>query len=190
MKKTVLTALAAVMVASVAVPAIAAQQGKDRHGGPRIERLMERFDANQDGAIMREEISAQHTAMFESVDADNSGSLSKEELSMLSEMRRAEREQARKEMRADREEAREERRAERQGKMGKQAGRGEGMRGQGRHQGRHGGPSMERLDTDNNGEVSAAEFAAMETTMFERFDRNGDNKIDVTDFYRNRTDNN
>jgi Ca2+-binding EF-hand superfamily protein len=47
-------------------------------------------------------------------------------------------------------------------------------------------PSMERLDADKNGEVSADEFAAMETRMFERFDRNGDNKIDVTDFYRNR----
>lgn len=192
MKKTLLTTLAAIMAASVAVPAIAAQQSKGHHGGPRIERIIERFDANGNGAIEREEISAHRTAMFNSVDADQSGTLNEDELAALAEVRRAERDQAREEMRAERKKEREERRAERhgkrgEGKMGREhAGRGDGKRGEGRGMGRHGGPSIERLDADNNGEVSAEEFAAVETRMFERFDRNGDDKIDVTDFYRNK----
>lgn len=173
MKKTLLTALAAAMVASVAVPAIAAQDGKKRHGGPRIERMMERFDANKDGTVELEEIAAQRTEMFTSVDADNSGTLNAEELAMLGELRKAERQKAREEMRAERKEARKEMRAERDGK-----------KGEGRGFGRRGGPSLERLDADNDGEVSVEEFAAMEAKMFERFDRNGDNKIDITDFYR------
>lgn len=207
MKKTLLTALAAVLAASVAVPAIAAPQNKGHHGGPRVERMIERFDANGDGAIELEEISTQRMAMFNSADADQSGTLNKDELAALAEIRRSERDQAREEMRAERQKEREERRAERQGqrgegkmgghgKMGNEhAGRsdgkrGEGMRGEGRGMGRHGGPSIERLDANNDGEISAQEFAVMETRMFERFDRNGDNKIDVTDFYRNQAQKN
>lgn len=173
MKKTVFTALAAVMVASVAVPAIAAQDGKKRHGGPRIERMMERFDANKDGTVELEEIAARRAEMFESADADNSGTLNAEELSMMSEIHKAERQKARAEKRADREKERKEMRAERKGKKGED-----------RRSDRRGGPGLERLDTDKNGEVSVEEFAAMEAKMFERFDRNGDKKIDITDFYR------
>lgn len=176
MKKTTLTALAAIMAASVAVPAIAAQQKKGHHGGQRIERMIERFDTNGNGAVELEEISAYRTAMFNSADADQSGTLNEEELAALAEVRRAEREKAREEMRAERKKEREERRAERQGKGG-----------EGRGMGRHGGPSIERLDADKDGEISADEFAAMETRMFERFDRNGDNKIDETDFSRNKS---
>ena len=184
MKKTMLTALAAVMAASVAVPAMAAQQKKGHHGGPRIERMIERFDANGNGAIEREEISAHRAAMFNSVDADQSGTLNKDELAALAEIRRSEHDKAREERRAERQKDREERHAERQGK------RGEGKRGEGRGMGRHGGPSIERLDADKNGEISVEEFAAVEARMFERFDRNGDNKIDVTDFYSNKAQKN
>jgi hypothetical protein len=160
--------------------------------------MIERFDANGNGADRtRGNLGVQHTAMFNSVDADSPVRSMKDELAALAQkIRRAERDQAREEMRAERKSnarsaAPNGRANDGEGKMGKQhAGRGEGMRGEGRGMGRHGGPSMERLDADKNGEVSADEFAAMETRMFERFDRNGDNKIDVTDFYRNRTDNN
>ena len=95
-----------------------------------------------------------------------------------------------------RQQNRENRRAEREGKQGKMDGkRGEG-RTAGKHdgkrggEGRHGGRFMERIDTDKNGEISLEEFAAADSRMFERFDRNGDNKIDITDFYRQRADNN
>jgi len=83
-------------------------------------------------------------------------------------------------------------RAERDGKKGgrdgRMAGKHDGKRhGEGR--GHHGGMRMERLDADKNGEISLEEFTALDAKMFERFDRNGDNKIDVTDFYRDRADN-
>ena len=160
---------------------------------------MERFDADRDGTVLLEEVSAHRLAMFESADTDKNGSLSKDELNAFGDMRKEMRQQNR-----------EERRAERQGKMdgqrmgkhgdrdGRMAGKQDGMRhgegrgdGWGKGRGDHrGGPRMERLDTDKNGEISLEEFTSLDTRMFERFDRNGDKKIDITDFYRDRADNN
>lgn len=197
MKKTILATLAAALIASTAAPALAAQGGGQGKGdgprhGPRIERMMERFDANRDGAVLLEEVSAHRLATFESADTDKNGSLSKEELKAFGE--------ARKELR---QQNREERRAERKGKMdgermgkhgdrdGRMAGKHDGKRhGEGKRHGgdnraeRHGGPRMERLDVDKNGEISREEFTSLDAKLFERFDRNGDKKIDVTDFYR------
>jgi hypothetical protein len=203
MKKTILATLAAALIASTAATAFAAQGQGDgaRHGGPRIERLMERFDANQDGAVMLDEVSAQRLAMFESADSDNSGSLSQDELKAFGDMRKEMRNQNREERRAEGKDMKD---GDRDGKMGKHGERdgrmaskhdgkrhGEGKgRGEGRGEGR-GGPGMERLDADKNGEISVEEFTALDTKMFDRFDRNGDKKIDVTDFYRgNAADNN
>lgn len=147
--------------------------------------MMERFDADRDGAVLLEEVSAHRLAMFESADTDKNGSLSKDELKAFGEMRKEMRQQNR-----------EERRAERQGKMdgdrdGRMAGKHDGKRhGEGKRHGgenraeRRGGPRMERLDADKNGEISLEEFTSLDAKMFERFDRNGDKKIDVTDFYR------
>lgn len=204
MKKTLLTALAVALIASVAAPAMAAQRGDGPRQGPRIERMMERFDADSDGAVTPEEVSAQRLSMFESVDADSSGSLSKEEFAMLADIQKQQRDQNR-----------EERRAERSGMMGQHGDRGGrmGMHGDrdGRMAGKHdgkghgegrrqrprdgkgdnrGGLRMERLDADKNGEISLEEFTAVDGKMFERFDRNGDNKIDITDFYSERADKN
>lgn len=191
MKKTLLTALAATLIASVALPAMAAQPGNGPQHGPRIERMMERFDANQDGAILIDEVSAHRLAMFESADADKSGSLSKDELAVLTDMQKQQRDQNREERRAER------KGDGKMGEMGKHGGRDGRMAGKhdgkGRGEGRgdhRGGPRLERLDTDNNGEVSLEEFTALDAKMFERFDRNGDKKIDITDFYRERADNN
>ncbi|MCY0149582.1 EF-hand domain-containing protein [Hoeflea sp. G2-23] len=214
MKNILLATIAATLVASVAVPAMAAPQGEG-HRGPRIERMMERFDANRDGAVMLDEIAAHRTAMFESADTDKSGTLSEQEIAAFGEMHKAERKKARDERRAERGGDQNQKMGKHHGKRdgegrhadrhegkrgeGRHADRHEGKRGEGRHagkhdgkrgEGRHGGPSLERLDTDKNGEISVEEFAAMDTTMFERFDRNGDNKIDITDFYGKRADNN
>ena len=212
MKKTILATLAAALIASVAVPAIAAQSNDGPRHGPRIERLMERFDADRDGAVMLEEVSAHRLAMFESTDTDKSGSLSKDELKAFGDMRKEMRKQNREDRRAERQSMKDGamgdgermgRHGDRDGKMGKHgdrdgrmAGKHDGKRyGEGRHHGegrgeRHGGPRMERLDTDKNGEISLEEFTALDAKLFERFDRNGDKKIDVTDFYRERADNN
>ena len=192
MKKTILVALAAALVASVAVPAMAAQ-GKG-HGGPRVERMMERFDADRDGVVTLEDISAHRLTMFETVDTDKSGSLSKDELKAFGDQREEMRETNREERRAKREARMEEMKGmsgDRDGRMaGKHHGKRDGMgRGEGRGSDR-GGMRMERLDADKNGEISLEEFTAVDAKMFERFDRNGDGKIDITDFYRERADNN
>lgn len=183
MNKTLLTTIAAAMIASVAVPAMAAQQGQGH--GPRIERLMQQFDANSDGAITQDEISAQRAEMFKSADADNSGTLSAEEFGFIRDMRQKQREEriaARQEMGEDMRkqrgmEGKGEMRGQRDGKhRGQKFGQRDGMRGD--------GPQIERLDTDNDGQVSLAEFSANDSRLFARFDRNGDNKIDATDFSR------
>lgn len=212
MKKTILATLAAALIASTAAPAFAAQgKGDGPRHGPRIERLMERFDANQDGAVMLDEVSAHRLAMFESADSDNSGSLSQDELKAFGDMRNQNREERRaegKEMKDGDRDGKMAKHGDRDGKMGKHGERdgrmaskhdgkrhGEGKgRGEGRGEGRgdhRGGPGMERLDADKNGEISLEEFTSLDTKMFDRFDRNGDKKIDVTDFYRgNAADNN
>jgi len=207
MKKTIVATLAAALIASVAIPAIAAQ-GKGHERGPRIERLMERFDADRDGAVVLEEVSAHRLAMFGSADTDESGSLSKDELKAFGDMRKEMREQNRKERRAERQamEDGDMNDGEKMGRHGDRDGRMAGKHygerhGEGRHHGegrRHGegrgdhrgGLRMERLDTDKNGEISLEEFTALDTKLFDRFDRNGDKKIDITDFYRERADNN
>lgn len=209
MKKTILATLAAALIASVAVPAMAAKSNDGPRHGPRIERLMERFDADRDGAVMLEEVSAHRLAMFESADTDKSGSLSQDELKAFGELRKQQRDENREERRAERKALKDGanddgekmgKRADRDGKMGKHGdrdGRMAGKRGgEGRHEGRgegrgdhRGGPRMERLDTDKNGEISLEEFTSVDTKMFERFDRNGDKKIDVTDFYRTANNN-
>ncbi|MEQ8482180.1 MAG: hypothetical protein RIC18_16135 [Hoeflea sp.] len=194
MNKTVIAAFAAIIAASVALPALAAQdrgQNRGQHHGPRAERMIERFDANKDGAIERDELEAQRLDVFTRADTDQSGSLSEAEIKAMAEAHRAERREMHQAMRAERQQQREERRAERGGEnMERHAGKRHGDKGEGRGMGRHGGPRIERMDTDGNGEISAEEFAAMEGRMFERFDRNGDNKIDITDFYRNASANN
>ncbi|WP_339764182.1 EF-hand domain-containing protein [uncultured Hoeflea sp.] len=194
MKKTLLATLAAALIASTAAPAFAAQGKGDgsRHGGPRIERLMERFDTNQDGAVMLDEVSAHRQSMFESADTDNSGSLSQDELKAFGDMRKEMRDQNREERRA---EGKGMKNGDRDGRMagkhdGKRHGEGKRHNGEGRGDRRGDGPRMERLDADNNGEISLEEFTSLDTKMFERFDRNGDNKIDVTDFYRSAANNN
>jgi len=189
MKKTVLATLAAALAISVATPAMAAQGGGHERG-PRIERLMERFDADRDGAVILEEVSAHRLAMFESADTDSSGSLSKDELKAFGDMRKEMRQQNREERRAEREERRGEQMDKHGDRDGRMAGKHDGKRhGEGRGDHR-GGPRMERLDTDNNGEISLEEFTALDAKLFDRFDRNGDKKIDITDFYRERADNN
>ncbi|HEX9852443.1 MAG TPA: EF-hand domain-containing protein [Woeseiaceae bacterium] len=191
MKKTILATLAAALIVSVAVPAMAAQ-GKGHERGPRIERMMERFDADRDGTVMPEEISAHRLEMFQAIDTDKSGSLSEDELKAFGEMRREMRQQNREERRAERDGMKGDMMGKHGERDGRMAGRHDGWRkGEGRHEGRRGhGPRLERLDTDKNGEISLEEFTAIDGKLFERFDRNGDNKIDITDFYRERADNN
>ena len=212
MKKTILATLAAALIASVAFPAMAASQRDGNERGPRIEHLMERFDANKDGAVDLGEVSAHRQSIFASADTDSSGSLTQDELKAFGDMRKEMRDQNREERRAERKDMKD---GDRDGKMakdgdrdgkkgkhgdrdgrmaGKHDGKGHGKKDGKRHgegkDGNRGGMKLERLDTDKNGEISLEEFASVDSKMFERFDRNGDKKIDVTDFYRGAADNN
>tara|TARA_R110002020_G_scaffold6875_2_gene29108 strand:+ start:6680 stop:7252 length:573 start_codon:yes stop_codon:yes gene_type:complete len=190
MKKLLLTALAAALVASVAVPAMAAQRGDGPRKGPHVARMMERFDANRDGIVLPGEIAAHRQAMFQAVDTDKSGSLSKDELKAFADQRKEMRQQNREERRAERDARKGDMKGKPGDRDGRMAGKHDGKRdGKGRAEMR-GGKWMERIDADKNGEISLQEFTAVDGKMFERFDRNGDNKIDITDFYRERADNN
>ena len=214
MKKALLTTFAAALIASVAVPAMAAQRDDGPRHGPRFVRMMERFDANRDGTVSPDEVAAHRLAMFETADTDKSGSLSKDELKAFGEMRKDIRDQNRDDRRAERDGMRGDkmmgrhgdrdgmrggkmmgRHDDRDGRMadnrdGKRMGQGRGE-GRGESRGDHrGGPRMDRLDTDKNGEISLEEFAAMDTMLFDRLDHNGDKKIDITDFYAQRAGNN
>ena len=95
MKKALLATFAAALIASVAVPAMAAQRDDGPRQGPRFVRMMERFDANRDGTVSMDEVAAHRLAMFESADTDKSGSLSKDELKAFGEMRKDMRDQNR-----------------------------------------------------------------------------------------------
>ncbi len=190
MKKTILATLAAALIASVAFPAMAASQRDGHERGPRIERLMERFDANKDGAVDLEEVSAHRQSMFESADTDRSGSLTQDELKAFGNMRKEMRDQNREERRAEGNDMKDGKKGKQGDRDSRMAGKKDGKRhGEGKN-GNRGGMKLERLDTDKNGEISLEEFASVDSKMFERFDRNGDKKIDVTDFYRGAADNN
>ena len=137
------------------------------------------------GVVTLEDISAHRLSMFEAVDTDKSGSLSRTSSRRLATSARNMRQANREERRAERDA----RKGDMKGKHGDRDGRRPaGMtasarqgprRRPGRQARRHGW--MERLDADKNGEISLEEFTSVDARMFERFDRNGDNKIDITD---------
>ncbi|MBC7283236.1 hypothetical protein [Hoeflea sp.] len=190
MKKTILASLAAALIASIALPAMAAQSDHGPRHGPRVERMMERFDSNRDGVVTLEDISAHRQEMFNAIDTDKSAALSKDELKAFGEQRMEMRQKNREERRTERDSRKSDMKGKYGDRDGRMAGKHHGERdGKGRADNR-GGMQMERLDADKNGAISLKEFTAVDGKMFERFDRNGDNKIDITDFYRERADKN
>jgi Ca2+-binding EF-hand superfamily protein len=109
--------------------------------------LFQRWDTNGDGVISKEEAAAGRNAMFNKLDANGDGSIDQAEI----EKARAEwRQRMNKPVKADAE-------ADAQGK---------------KHRG-----FMQRMDTDGDGKISRAEFAAAGEKMFARLDKNGDGKI-------------
>ena len=92
-----------VLVAGLAVSAggvATAYADKDGHGmrrgeGPRMERMFERADANDDGVVSFEEFAARGTERFTDADADGNGEITADEIAAALEReqhrRRAER---------------------------------------------------------------------------------------------------
>ncbi|URW76522.1 hypothetical protein M9980_04710 [Sphingomonas donggukensis] len=118
-------------------------------------------DTNADGQISRAEFIAQAQAKFAAMDTDKNGAISREE-------RRA--------AHADR--------GGRHGKRGGMGGPFEPVAGQDAPApaGRPGvGKMLERLDTNADGRITRAEYAAQAGTRFARMDANGDGTVDKTE---------
>ena len=152
---------------ALAFPAAAGAQSQMR--GPQgdvslsqmQQRSAERFaalDANNDGRVTKAEMEAQREARrdarFDRLDTNDDGAISKAEMDAAREQRAAKRT---------------ERMANREGDAAKVRGKrgnrmGKGMRGGG----------FDRLDANNDGSVTLAEFQAPQIERFQRADANGD----------------
>jgi len=112
----------------------------------RVEALLERFDANQDGQITLDEVQNKRAEHFAQMDADGNGLVSAEELeSFKAKMREQYQNDA----------AQNRGKGQRGGKRGCD-GRGKGNR-------------LQRLDNDGDGQISYSEFTA-NVPLFDRFD--------------------
>jgi Ca2+-binding EF-hand superfamily protein len=154
MKRAILISTAAVLSLTVGA-GTAMAFGKDRmggHPGPRGPMLnFEEVDANNDGKITPEEVAAHFQARFAKTDTNGDGTLSAEEIAAAMQAKQAERLTKRaKHMIVDRDTnddgvlSMEEMQPKKQGRM------------------------FDRLDADNDGTISAEEFAKLEKRMEKR----------------------
>lgn len=181
-RKIALSALgAALLVGTAATASFAAPPPPGKGHGERMHirpemafvQLLKVADTNKDGKISKEEFAARQDALFAEIDKDKDGSITPKE---MREYRHAKMEAFR--AAHPRPEGDEGKRPE-----GKRAEREHGGRqGWGKHGGKGGGFAMIRMaDTDENGQVSKAEFTAAGEKMFERLDRNKDGVISIDD---------
>lgn len=140
-----------VLTGAVIVTALSLPAFADRGHG-----MFERSDTDGDGFITRVEFDAGRAGMFAAIDANKDGLLTQEEMKAARDAWRA--------------------------KMGKPANDNQ-VTGQSADQTqadpakKHHGGFMKRLDTNQDGQISAAEFAAGGEKMFARLDVNADGKI-------------
>lgn len=110
--------------------------------------MFERTDTNGDGFISKVEFDAGRDGMFAKLDANKDGVVTQEEMQAARDAWRA--------------------------KMGKPAADNQAQADPAKK--KHGG-FLKRLDTNQDGQVSAAEFAAGGEQMFAKLDANADGKI-------------
>jgi len=151
MKRAILfSGIAAIaLTGSLALASGAGHDGYKGHKGmhgPRIN--FEELDANNDGKVTQEEMSAHAAARFASADTDGNGSLSVDEMKSQMATRSAERIAER----ADKMTAR---------LMEKRDTNGDGELSMEEMQPKNQGKMFSRLDKDGDGAISAEEFAAM-----------------------------
>jgi Ca2+-binding EF-hand superfamily protein len=201
--KTLLAASAIAMVASATV--LAAERGfgprsGERGFGPRSGEyfsmhMLERWDADGDGAVTQEEFLTSPNHRFEAADADDDGIVTEDELSKIVEergvrggMRFLEQLDTNDDGKLSLEEAtqlaldRAKRRFERAdrdndgfitaGEAGKIGGRRAG-----RHAPRFAGRMMDRFDADNDGQITKAEADEHRQMQFARFDVDDDGQV-------------
>ncbi len=186
-RKIALSALgAALLLGSAATASFAAPPAHGKGHGERMPfrpelafvQLLKVADTNKDGKITKEEFAARQDALFAEIDKDKDGSITPKE---MREYRQAKMEAFR--AAHPRPEAADAKAGEGKGPEGKRAEREHGGRqGWGKHGGKGGAFAMMRMaDTDENGQVSKAEFTAAGEKMFERLDRNKDGVISFDD---------
>lgn len=143
--------------------------------------LLKVADTNKDGKISKEEFAARQDAIFTEIDKDKDGSITPKEMreyrqAKMEAFRAANPRPERANAKADEAKGPEGKRAERE-----HGGRS-GHQGWGKHGGKGAGLGMMRwADTDENGQVSKAEFTAAGEKMFERLDKYKDGVISIDD---------
>lgn len=149
--------LAAMVAASFSTIANAGPGGRD---GDRMGQMFifEEVDANSDGKVTKDEVTAYHAAKIAAMDTDKDGNLSEAEMIAAQDLRRAEREKARETEMVKR--MIENRDTNKDGvlsmdEMAPPADRGDKM--------------FARADADGDGAISKAEADAIKDKMAQRF---------------------
>lgn len=190
-RKIALSALGAALVLSTAATASFAAPGKGAKDRMPIRQeaafvhLQKVADTNKDGKISKEEFAARQDALFTEIDKDKDGSITPKEMreyrqAKMEAFRAANPRPEREDAKAEDGKAPEGKRAERH--ADREHGGRPGHQGWGKHGGKGAGLGMLRwADTDENGQVSKAEFTAAGEKMFERLDKNKDGVISIDD---------
>ena len=191
-RKIALSALGAALVLSTTATASFAAPGRGAKDRMPIRQeaafvyLLKVADTNKDGKISKEEFAARQDTLFTEIDKDKDGSITPKEMREYRQAKmeafraanpRPERENAQAE---DGNKGSEGKRAERRAE--RDHGGRNGHQGWGKNGGRGAGYALIRwADTDENGQVSKAEFTAAGEKMFERLDTNKDGVISIDD---------
>jgi Ca2+-binding EF-hand superfamily protein len=159
MQKSKATLIGALSVAALGIGGAAIAAPGLMHGGDltraqaqeRATQMFSRLDVNGDGQINDADREARLAKRFDSLDKDGNGSLSRDEFMAGRDHKRGDRLAA--------------------GESGKPGWKGH--RGGG-HFGGMGGAMLKKADTNGDGSISAAEFAAANLARFDQADTNKD----------------
>lgn len=194
-KKILITAMSAALLLSGAAAAFAApghhMGGPHGRHGPGIPpeilfvRMLQQFDTNKDGQISKDEAKNGMETIFAAIDTNNDGSLTPGEIRKYHEAQMAKAKAPADDMAADDDAAPAPPPAD--ADAGQPAPpQDEANRGPGRHGMR--GPGMirelmimQRIDTDENGQISKQEAEAAFDKFFTRMDTNKDGVISIAD---------
>lgn len=170
MKRSTL-AFASIAAIALAMP-LAAQAGPGKGHRGHGAHLME-MDANADGNITRAEADASLAARFAGIDANSDGFVSQDEMKAHHEAKRAE-------MKANWEARKAERAAEgkpaREGKMKRDKDPAKAAEWQAK-KAEKAAEHWAAMDTDGDGQLSAAEFTAEHIKFFDKMDADNDGTI-------------
>ena len=133
------------------------QQARAERQQMRINKLMERFDINEDGQITLDEVQSQRTDRFRQLDSDGNGFVSIEELETGTTLFRKEQQAA-----------------NQAGSKGNWTNKGNWRRG--RHCQRNPKRHIKRMDNDEDGRISLEEFT-LNVPLFDKFDVDKDGVI-------------